>query len=102
MSLIGLEYYPCDGQNVRLQAPVTLTSTDRTIRICLVASPSNAELSVPIAQVRDELFPLGVQIDQNLGTIVGIVPQDYFVSDPLDEVLVLGKADICEHGQLHR
>ena len=92
---IGLTWCPCDIQNVCLQEPVTLTFADRSIRICLIASPSIAELTVPYVQVKNNpaVF-LETQLDENIGVVTGNLSEDFFDVGPLDDVAILGKVDI--------
>ena len=66
---IGLKYCPCDIQSVCLPEPVTLTFTDRSIRIYLQTSPSIAEMKVPHVQVKNKPVRLETQLDENIGVV---------------------------------
>ena len=91
---IGLTWCPCDIQNVCLQEPVTLTFTDRSIRICLIASPSIAEMKVPYVQVKNKPVRLETQLDENIGVVTGNLSEEFFYVGLLDDVMILGIVDI--------
>jgi len=91
---IGFKYCPCDIQSACLLEPVTLTFTDRSIRICLQAWPNNAEMKVPYVQVKNKPVRLETQLDENIGVVTGNLSEDFFDVGPLDDVAILGKVDI--------
>ena len=100
---IGLESCQCDSQNVCLDDMITLTFTDRSIRICLVASPSNAEISVTDVIVKvagaDEeeeetsLSPR-VQTEENTAVVSARLSDDFFDIGPRDKLFILGAVEI--------
>ena len=93
---IGMTYCPCDMQNQCLDQPVTLDVTESTMRICLTASPSTAEMEVPLVQVKDKSVPLETQITGNTAVVTGNLSEDDFDTDEPVDLVVLGKADqVC-------
>ena len=61
-------------------------------------SPTNAEIKDLIATVSTKKkFDLKTQVNEtvgNVGSVFGIIPEDFFEIGPLDDVLILGKVDI--------
>ena len=93
---ISLSTCKCDAQNSCLPEPVVLTSAYHLIRICLLASPSNAEItSIPGVIVKGKNIPLEKQLDGNFGVISGeLNEEDFEARSTLNRVTVVGKAEI--------
>ena len=93
---ISLSTCKCDAQNSCLPEPVVLASAYRLIRICLLASPSNAEItSIPGVIVKGKNIPLEKQLDGNFGVISGeLNEEDFEARSTLNSVTVVGKAEI--------
>ncbi len=100
---IGLESCQCDSQNICLGDQVTLTFTDRSIRICLVASPSNAEISVTDIVVKvvgvdeeeeEKSLSPRVQTEENTAIVSARLSDDFFDIGPRDKLFILGAVEI--------
>lgn len=90
---IRLDSCPCDDRNICLPAPVTLPSTTRSIKICLTASPSNAQLTEIEAVEKERLISLETRLSGNFAVVTGEISEDFFDSGPTG-VVILGKAEI--------
>ena len=102
--IIDLETCKCNDKNNCLLAQdpaVNLTTSNRNIRVCLQAYPSNAKItSIPdaVAMVKGNKRQLETQIDNNFGNfaiVMGELSEDVFDLDDDDfEIGVLGQVEI--------
>ena len=95
---IGMEFCPCDGQDSCLDRgatePVNLTHANRLIRICLRASPSNAEIQIPHVQCNKQVA-LETQLQEKHGAVIaGTLSSDFFDFGLRDDVDIIGIAEI--------
>jgi hypothetical protein len=99
---ISLESCACDGDNKCFppQQTQSLTPEHRTIRICLVASPINAEMKVSFVQTSENLFSsmpaptLRVKEEGFTALVTGQFDPDFFDLGLAGDILVIGKASI--------
>lgn len=93
---IKMKSCPCDNQNTCLTEPITLTSIDRSIRVCVFASPSNSILKQLAAIVKeDKTIPLESKITENFGLITGeLTDEDFLNLSPNGFIEVAGKTQI--------
>lgn len=105
-----LEYCPCDSNNICLEkSRLSLTVTNRAIRICLQAIPSDAKLSISaktihnLASLNDPMLEIsGYEGNENSAVISTELQPDFFVANNPGEITVYGTGEILAPGSRSR